>query len=524
MSVPPTFATHNGANPVTAVDFGVLQGSIVDRSGLDALTVGWFGVHQTVPWVFSQAPWTNDAVRTGAPDRRHRSATVPRRSTCSNPGSTNCRSHGVDFWMKANLATHRTVERGPAGAGVRAGPRQRGSVVIDHGDGLSYSAELTHLSTSGPDTARVLFGTQLVGDRRHPALDRVRPAHDGLRRRRDVPVGTSARRSSATAYSCYRRDGAAVTTSTLHGGQLLLRQGASRLQQVRPGVRRRALRSGVTRRRSSTTARSKTCGRIRPRGPSRGCAAATSWSITTQVGANRQGFRVSTDVHRRGRRSALRVRAVLADSAARRQFGVHAGLRRAVLPAAVRRLGHARYRAALRRLVQLSRNRFANLTLDLEPGERSWRAGAGRARRKTTWRCSIRSVVFTLLAEFRPEGLRRRRRGAASRSTAQFDTSAARTTRTSGQNLVFAGARIPAQRQHRLRRAVAPVLDRRLADDSGRACRPLFTVRRFSSTSASRPSEARASRARGRVGAAGILQRFRNPARRAGFRASGGRA
>jgi hypothetical protein len=154
----PAFTTHNGQNPVSGTKLGFLSGSIVDHNGNGGLSVGWFSLHQNVPWALSQAPWMNTPFQLGP--------SVPQTIGDPQPsidvlreGPTVLPLSGADFWFKDNLATIEVANADLPAPSTAPARILTASAIVDHGGGLKYSGELTGLTTWGPDTGNVLFGS-----------------------------------------------------------------------------------------------------------------------------------------------------------------------------------------------------------------------------------------------------------------------------------------------------------------------------------------------------------------------------
>ncbi|HEY5340190.1 MAG TPA: hypothetical protein VIK27_04115, partial [Candidatus Aquilonibacter sp.] len=134
----PAFPTHNGQDPVSATRLGFLSGSIIDHNGNGALTVGWFGLHQNVPWALSQAPWTNTPFQL-APQIPRTIGDAPPSADVLREGSTVLPLSGADFWFKSNLATFEVASADLPAPSTSPARILTGSAVLDHGGGLRYS-------------------------------------------------------------------------------------------------------------------------------------------------------------------------------------------------------------------------------------------------------------------------------------------------------------------------------------------------------------------------------------------------
>ena len=154
----PQFTTHNGQDPISATKLGVLQGSIMDHNGNGGITLGYFDLHQTVPFAMSQAPWVSTPFQV-VPQLPHNIGDGAPTVDVLKGNPQFLPMSGFDAWYKADLATFE-VASGLMPAPTNSPTRiTTASVVLNHGAGLSYSGELTMLNQYGPETARVLFGS-----------------------------------------------------------------------------------------------------------------------------------------------------------------------------------------------------------------------------------------------------------------------------------------------------------------------------------------------------------------------------
>jgi hypothetical protein len=154
----PAFPTHNGADAVNATRLSVLSGSLVNHFGYGALTVGYFNLHQNVGWAFAQPPWTSSAFEV-VPQLPQSIGDGPPQVDVLKEGAEILPLQGADLWAKDDLATFEVATGNlPAPYGTSAN-FLTGSAILDHGDGLAYSLQLSGLTTVGPETARVLFGS-----------------------------------------------------------------------------------------------------------------------------------------------------------------------------------------------------------------------------------------------------------------------------------------------------------------------------------------------------------------------------
>jgi hypothetical protein len=221
VSVPPTFTTHNGQDSVNASRLSILSGTLVDPRGNAAVTAGWFNLHQTASFVFQSPPATNtppelvpqlpESLSDGAP-----SADVFKARPPILP------LHGYDGWLKANLATFEFADADlPAMASAPARVTTA-SMVLDHGGGLTYTAQIAHVREAGTILTTELFGS-------NPTLT---PTAQGavpssfLTGQRDTIVGAGATfnlpfdvdAEARYGYSCYTADGTTLATSHCTSG------------------------------------------------------------------------------------------------------------------------------------------------------------------------------------------------------------------------------------------------------------------------------------------------------------------
>jgi hypothetical protein len=212
----PAFPTHNGQDSASAVRMSVLSGSILDRNGNAGLSVGWFNLHQNLPFAFSQAPWTNMAF-TPVPQIPQNIGDGPPTIDVMKEGPEILPLQGEDFWLKSNLATVEVTNASLPGPSTSPARILTGSLLLDHGSGLRYSGQFTALNTTGPDTAAVLFGSnaslvngvpQSTVFSQHMILTGVGAA---------FPISTSDA-ELRYGYSCYSATGTAFNTAACTSG------------------------------------------------------------------------------------------------------------------------------------------------------------------------------------------------------------------------------------------------------------------------------------------------------------------
>jgi hypothetical protein len=212
----PAFPTHNGQDAVSASRMSVITGSILDHDGNAALNLGWFNLHQNLPFAFSQAPWTNMAFA-NVP-------LIPQSIGDGQPsidvlkeGAETLPLQGEDAWVKSNLATVEIANASLPGPSTSPARLLTGSVVVDHGAGLRYSGELSTLNTTGPDTGSVLFGSNATLVNGVPQSTVYSQHMTVLGLGAAFPFSTSDA-EARYAYSCYSATGTVLTTARCTSG------------------------------------------------------------------------------------------------------------------------------------------------------------------------------------------------------------------------------------------------------------------------------------------------------------------
>ncbi|MGP6190755.1 MAG: hypothetical protein ACLPSH_11890 [Vulcanimicrobiaceae bacterium] len=152
------FPTHAGQDDGAVLRMSILSGRVATADGNLAIRGGWFDLTQTDRFVFAQPALTNvnPAI-----------AYAPAETLSSGlAGTDEWQPHasalpllGVDVLAKRNITT---LELSSAALPSLPGSSARmslASVVLDHGEGTRFSAEVLHVATSGaPFTTTVPFG------------------------------------------------------------------------------------------------------------------------------------------------------------------------------------------------------------------------------------------------------------------------------------------------------------------------------------------------------------------------------
>ncbi len=159
--VTPFFATHNGQDPASATRISVLDGSIALHNGKGGISGGWIDLHQTVPFVFQQAPNPNTSSAL--------SPIVPQTIGDGSAGLDIFRDpfpyeklQGYEaFATVGNLTGEVSNANLPAPAGTLA--RESSFSGVYSAGQVKISAMVAHLVQSGAVNARVLFGGPPTG-------------------------------------------------------------------------------------------------------------------------------------------------------------------------------------------------------------------------------------------------------------------------------------------------------------------------------------------------------------------------
>ena len=153
------FPTHAGQDDGAGVAASILSGSVATNDGRALVRGGWFDLQQSDGFVFTQPAVTNvapsisfataETLGNGAPNLdwwQTSDAVLP--------------LHGIDGVFKQGLGTLELTDAAlPSlpGTGVQM---QMATLVVDHGEGTRYSADVLHVSTGGNLIATtVLYGS-----------------------------------------------------------------------------------------------------------------------------------------------------------------------------------------------------------------------------------------------------------------------------------------------------------------------------------------------------------------------------
>lgn len=153
------FPTHAGQDDGSAFAASVLSGRIATKDDALALRAGWFDLAQGDAFTFAQPAVTNVAPAIGMVTAESLGDGVPNLDAWT-PSDGVLPLHGLDLVGKRGLASLELADAAlPSlpGTGARL---QTASLVVDHGEGTRYSADVVHVSTGGePVATTVLFGS-----------------------------------------------------------------------------------------------------------------------------------------------------------------------------------------------------------------------------------------------------------------------------------------------------------------------------------------------------------------------------
>jgi hypothetical protein len=156
------FPTHAGADDGTVFVASLLGGRIATKDGAAVLKGGWFDLTQTAPFVFVQPAITSaiPAIGIATPETLGDGAPF---LDAWQPSAAVYPLHGIDAVFRRGLATLELADASlPALPGTAARMRTA-SLVIDHGPGTRYTAQMLQVSTGGD----LISTTLLYGARGH---------------------------------------------------------------------------------------------------------------------------------------------------------------------------------------------------------------------------------------------------------------------------------------------------------------------------------------------------------------------
>ena len=154
-----TFPTHAGQDEGTGLRLSLLAASLASADGAIRVRGGWFDLAQTDRFVFAQPALTSVNPAIAYAPAETLSSGLPGTDRWQ-PLATQLPLSGADVVAKRGIAT---LEVAAAALPSLPGDDVRltiGSLVIDHGEGTRFSADVLHATLAGaPFTTTVPFGT-----------------------------------------------------------------------------------------------------------------------------------------------------------------------------------------------------------------------------------------------------------------------------------------------------------------------------------------------------------------------------
>ena len=152
------FPTHAGEDDGTATRLSILSGSVATADGALRLRAGWFDLAQTDRFVFAQPALTNiNPAIAYAPAETLSSATPG--LDVWQPLAAFLPLQGIDLVAKRDTATLELTNADLPSLGGDSARLSLGSLVLDRGEGTTFSAQVLHATTAGaPFATTVPFG------------------------------------------------------------------------------------------------------------------------------------------------------------------------------------------------------------------------------------------------------------------------------------------------------------------------------------------------------------------------------
>ena len=152
------FPTHAGEDDANTFVASILSGSIATRDGRVALQAGWFNLHQSDAFVFTQPALTSVNPAIGFATQETLGNGPPNLDWWQGTGVLPL--HGIDGFFKQGLATLEVSDATLPSLPDTSTRLAMASLAIDHGEGTRYSAQAAHVVTAGtPYNEAVLFGS-----------------------------------------------------------------------------------------------------------------------------------------------------------------------------------------------------------------------------------------------------------------------------------------------------------------------------------------------------------------------------
>lgn len=152
------FPTHAGGDDGRAVNLGLESGSIATKDGNAQLRAGWFDLVQTDAFVFTQPAVPNANPAIGMTTAETLGDGAPNLASW-NAAATTLPLHGIDVVGKRGLASLELTSAALPSLPGSSARMNQASLVIDHGEGTRYSAQVLHVATGGDlVSTTVLYG------------------------------------------------------------------------------------------------------------------------------------------------------------------------------------------------------------------------------------------------------------------------------------------------------------------------------------------------------------------------------
>lgn len=152
------FPTHPGGDDGSGFVASLVSGSIATKDGNLRLRAGWFDLTQSDGFVFTQPAYQSAIPGIAIAPAESLGGGTPAADWWLVPNGI-YPLDGIDVTAKRGLATAELSDAAlPSlpGTGARL---TMGSVVVDHGEGTRYSAQVMHVATGGaPVATTILFG------------------------------------------------------------------------------------------------------------------------------------------------------------------------------------------------------------------------------------------------------------------------------------------------------------------------------------------------------------------------------
>lgn len=152
------FPVHAGMDDGTGFAAAVISGSVATTDGRVLVRGGWFDLQQTDGFVFTQPAVTNFAPAISFATPETLGSGPPNLDWWQNADPL-LPLHGIDGVFKQGLGTIELTDAALPSLPGTGAQMEMASLVIDHGEGTRYSADVLHVSTGGALVATtVLYG------------------------------------------------------------------------------------------------------------------------------------------------------------------------------------------------------------------------------------------------------------------------------------------------------------------------------------------------------------------------------